>query len=424
MEKLKYILTYLNRYWKGKRILRALRSKHLLQLYIIQGLILSVYILPLYNIVDVRATLPDYWSTNGWQTSKPESQGMSSTKLRGLHKYIQDQNLPLDSVIIVRNGYIVYEDYPSQFYGENGTHILHSVTKSFTSALIGIAIKEGYIDNVYETVLSFFPNHTIANLNAWKQAMTIEHLLNMMTGIEWDEWTYPYTDMRNDLIQMIYSGDCVQFMLDRPMATEPGTVWVYNTGASHLLAAIIKQTTGQTPLQYASDVLFKPLGITKVYWPSDPQGLNYGGSELQLRPRDMAKFGFLYLHNGAWDGKQIIPVWWVDKSRESAVSPWYGTGYGYQWWKDLDLGTYEARGLHNQWIIIDRENNLVIIFTATDINGQINIFSLVSDYILSAIGEFPDDDVITWEMTLSLVLIIGAPIAVIVIYLVRKRNKS
>jgi len=403
---------------------KKLRSKYLLQLYIIQGLFLSAFILPFYYIVDVRATLPDYWPTNGWQTSKPESQGMSSTKLRGLHNYIRDQNLPLDSVIIVRNGYIVYEDYPSPSYGEDNTHILHSVTKSFTSALIGIAIKEGYIGNVNETVVSFFPNHTIANLNALKQAMTIEHLLNMMTGMEWDEWSYPYTDIRNDLIQMIYSGDCVQFMLDRPMAIEPGTVWLYNTGASHLLAAIIKQTTGQTPLQYASDSLFKPLGITKRYWTSDQQGLNYGGSELQLRPRDMAKFGLLYLHNGIWEEEEIVPAWWINKSRESIVSPWYGTGYGYQWWKNLNLGTYEARGLHNQWIIIDRENNLVIVFTATDLNGQIDIFHLVSNYILSAIGEFPVDGVKIWEITLSLTLLIGASIVVIVIYFVRKRNKS
>ena len=401
-----------------------MRSKRLLLLYLFQGLILSVYILPLYNIVDVKATLPDYWPTNGWQTSEPESQGMSSKKLRGLHNYIRDQNLPIDSVIIVRNGYIVYEDYPSLSYGENSTHILHSVTKSFTSALIGIAIKEGYINNVSETVVSFFPNHTIANLNAWKQAMTIEHLLNMEAGIEWDEWSYPYTDPRNDLIKMINSGNCVQFMLDRPMATEPGTVWLYNTGASHLLAAIIKQTTGQTPLQYAHDVLFKPLGITKAYWTHDPQGLHYGGSELHLRPRDMAKFGFLYLQNGTWDGNQIILSSWVNKSRESVVYPWYGTGYGYQWWKDLDLGTYEARGLNNQLIIVDPTNNLVIIFTATDTTGKVHVSYLVSEYILSAIGEFPDDGVITWEITLSLTLIIGATIAVIVIYLVRKRNKS
>ena len=118
------------------------------------------------------------------------------------------------------------------------------------------------------------------------------------------------------------------------------------------------------------------------------------------------------------------PYSWVNKSRESAVYPWYGTGYGYQWWKDLDLGTYEARGLLNQWIIVDPTNNLVIIFTATDITGKVHVPFLVSEYILSAIGEFPDDGVITWEMILSLALIIGTPIAVFVIYLIRKQKKT
>jgi len=246
----------------------------------------------------------------------------------------------------------------------------------------------------------------------------------MMAGMEWDEWTYPYTDSRNDLIQMIYSGDCVQFMLDRNMASGPGTVWLYNTGASHLLAGIIRQTTGQTPLQYARDVLFTPLGITNVAWTSDPQGLNYGGSELFLRPRDMAKFGFLYLHNGSWDGQQIVPEAWVTQSRESATFPWSGTGYGYQWWKNLNLGTFEARGLHNQWIIVDPENDLVIVFTASDFNSQIPIFYLVSEYVLSAIGEFPlVVGVFPWEMTLTLSFIIGVPTAVTVVFLIRKRKK-
>jgi len=417
MKKYKYIFTYSNG-------LISLIAIQFFLSFLFQGLLISTDIIPPNNKIGVEASGPQYWPTNGWQTSQPEIQGMSSTKLQELYTYIRNQNLPLDSVIVVRNGYIVYEDYPnSGTYGQNSLHILHSVTKSFTSALTGIAIQEGYIESVHDTVLSYFPNRTIANLDAWKQNMTVEHLLNMMAGMEWDEWTYPYSDMRNDLIQMIYSGDCVQFMLDRNMAAAPGTVWLYNTGASHLLAGIIHQTTGQTPLQYGHEVLFAPLGISNVDWTSDSQGLNFGGSELSLRPRDMAKFGFLYLHNGSWDGQQIIPEAWVTQSRESAAFPSSGTGYGYQWWKILGFGTFEARGLHNQWIIVDTENDLVIVFTASDFNGQIPIFYLVSEYILSAIGEFPlVVDVFPWEMTLTLSLIIGVPIAVTAVFLIRKRK--
>ncbi|MFX0136648.1 MAG: serine hydrolase domain-containing protein [Candidatus Hodarchaeota archaeon] len=394
----------------------------ILLLLLFRGLLFSTCNLPSKKSINVKASIPQYWPTNGWQTSQPEIQGMSSTKLQQLHAKIREWNFPLDSIIVVRNGYIVYEDYP-RAYGENSIHVLHSVTKSFTSAITGIAIQEGYIGSVHDPVLSYFHNRTIANIDGWKRNMTVEHLLNMMAGMEWDEWTYPYSDSRNNLIQMIISGDCVQFMLDRKMVAAPGTSWVYNTGASHLLAAIIHQTTGQTPLQYGHEVLFAPLGITNVFWLSDSQDLNFGGHDLYLRPRDMAKFGFLYLHNGTWDGQQIVPEAWVTQSRESAAIPWSGTGYGYQWWKNLDLGTFEARGLHNQWIIVDPENNLVIIFTATDLNGVIPIFYIVEEYIRAAIGEFPTVvDVPPWEMTLTLSLIIGVPTIVAVILLVRKRS--
>ncbi|MFX0105298.1 MAG: serine hydrolase domain-containing protein [Candidatus Hodarchaeota archaeon] len=425
MKKHKYIFADSNAFGKVKKFLMLLISFQFFLLFPFQSLLISSDLLSPIFMIGVEASVPQYWPTNGWETSQPEIQGMSSTKLQELYLYIRNQNLPLDSVIVVRKGYIVYEDYPNPaIYGENSIHILHSVTKSFTSALTGIAIQEGYIQSVHDTVVSYFPNRTIANLDVWKQNMTVEHLLNMMAGMEWDEWTYPYTDIRNDLIQMIYSGDCIKFMLDRNMVAAPGTVWLYNTGASHLLAAIIRQTTGQSPLQYAHEVLFAPLGISNVFWTSDSQGLNFGGSELHLRPRDMAKFGLLYLHNGTWDGQQIVPESWISQSRASPAIPWSGTGYGYQWWKNLNLGTYEARGLHNQWIIVDPKNDLVIVFTASDYDGQIPIFYLVSEYILSAIGEFPlVVGVFPWEMTLILSLIIGVPTAIIVIFLVRKRYK-
>jgi len=424
MKKYKFLLADSTRSSKVKRSLIIGVSKYILLLFLFQGLLFSIYILSLNNKVDVKASVPNYWPTNGWQTSIPENQGMNSTKLQELYVYTRDQNLPLDSVIVVRNGYIVYEDYPNpDVYGENDIHILYSVTKSFTSALIGIAIQEGYIEDVLDTVVSYFPNITIANLDAWKQAMTVEHLLNMMAGMEWDEWTYSYSDPRNDYTQMIYSGDCVQFVLDRPMAVAPGKLWRYNTGASHLLGAIIRQTTGKTPLQYAHEVLFTPLGITNVAWTPDPQGLNYAGHGLHLKPRDMAKFGFLYLHNGTWDGQQIVPEAWVTQSREPLIHLWDGTGYGYRWWKNLNLGTFEARGLNNQLIIVHPNNDLVIVFTASDINDHISIFNLVSDYILSAVGEFPVVGVPPWMIILILILIIGVPTTIIAIDIVRRRNK-
>jgi CubicO group peptidase (beta-lactamase class C family) len=390
---------------------------------------LLLVVLPLGNLLgrpvaQAGSEQPDYWPTEGWRTSPPELQGMSSAPLRDMYDYIRDEDLPLDSLLIVRNGYIVYEDYPNpDVYDENDLHILHSVTKSFTSALVGIAVGQGYINSAQDSVLSYFPNRTIANLDAWKEAMTIEDLLNMMAGMEWDEWTYPYTDARNSFFQMMFNADSIQFMLDRPMVAEPGTVWVYSGGASHLLAGLVHEATGHTPLEYANEFLFGPLGIDASIWTADQQGVNFGGAELHLRPRDMAKFGFLYLNNGTWAGQQIIPAAWVEQSRQSAAYPWDDTGYGYQWWKQLSAGTYEARGLNSQWIVVCPEDQLVVVLTASDTTGRIWPFDFLADFIIAAIEAFVPLDPLFWMAPTVLVLVLGVPLAATAVYFFRKRYR-
>jgi CubicO group peptidase (beta-lactamase class C family) len=370
------------------------------------------------------AALPDYWPTDGWRTSPPELQGVSSARLRDLHDYIRAEDLPLDSMVVVRNGYIVYEDYPNPLmYDEDSLHVLHSVTKSFTSALIGIAIQQGYIGSVHDSAISYFPHRTIANLDARKQAMTIEDLLNMVAGMQWDEWSYPYTDSRNTYRQMVNTRDWVQFILDRPMAVEPGTEFVYCGGASHLLGAIVRETTGLTPLQYACQFLFEPLGITNVYWQTDPSGLNIGGAALYLETRDMAKFGFLYLNNGTWAGQQVVPGAWVAQSRRSAVYPWTGAGYGYQWWKALTLGSFEARGLYNQWIVVQPANQLVVALTASDTEGRIWLEELFS-YITGAIEDFVPFNPGTLLVLATAVLALGGAFGAAGVYFIRKRRRS
>ncbi|MHA2426490.1 MAG: serine hydrolase domain-containing protein [Candidatus Hermodarchaeia archaeon] len=380
----------------------------------------SVWIIPHTSSSNQGQLTPDYWPTDDWRVSIPEAQGMSSVVLQQLHDFIRSQSLPLDSYIVVRHGYIVYEDYPSS-YGIDTLHILHSVTKSFTSALIGIAIEEGYISNVEESVVSFFSDRTIANLDDRKQRMTVRHLLNMQAGLQWNEWTFPYSDMRNDLRQMVFSPDCIQFVLDRLMTNEPGTLWIYNTGASHLLAGIIHETTGQIPLAFAFDHLFGPLGITRAFWTLDRNGLNYGGSELHLRPRDMAKFGLLYLNDGEWDGTQIVPAEWVDQSQLSEAQPFVGVGYGHQWWKQQSMGTFEGRGLYNQWIIVHPEYDLVIVQTASDFDGEIDVFGLVQDYVFRAIEEFSPVNAYSLTLGLFISLMVVVPVVIVGTYFYRKR---
>ncbi|MFX0092876.1 MAG: serine hydrolase domain-containing protein [Candidatus Hodarchaeota archaeon] len=377
-------------------------------------------------MTDFTPSTVEYWPTTDWLSSTPEEQGMNSTKLNQMAEYIASHGFAIDSVVIVRNGYIVHEEYPNPTTSNRDhLHFLYSVTKSFSSALIGIAIQKGYISCIDQKVVEFFPNRTIANLDARKQNMTLEHLLTMTTGLEWDEWTYPYTDSRNDVIRMINSGDAVQFVLDRPMKDNPGTMWVYSTGASHLLSAIIEQRTGKTTLEFANEFLFKPLGIEKVYWGQDPQGVYYGGFDLYLRARDMAKFGYLYLNNGTWDNQQIVAADWVSNSSETSFYFSKDRGYSYQWWTYPKLGIYYASGLYAQSIFVVPDSNLVVVFTANIRSGSNPEHRLLFEYIIPAImnGSIntslpPNFDILLPFLPIVLVV----PIIAIVIYLLKRRG--
>lgn len=302
-----------------------------------------------------------YWPTDGWRTSTPEQQGLDSEKLAEALDYIQEKDINIHSLLIIRNGYVVTDVYFYPF-ANGSVHDVASVTKSFTGTLIGIAISEGYISGVDQPVLEFFPNRTVANVDANKKAMTLEDLLTMRSGFECVNEPYEVT-----LEQMGDSPDWIQFTLDMPMAEEPGTRFVYCSPNSHLLSGIISETTGMNELEYANKSLFEPLGISNVIWPSDPQGNNHGWGDLHLTPHDMAKFGYLYLNNGTWDGKQIVPAEWVAKSTQTQAISEDGKadGYGYQWWIPIDdlPARYEARGRGTQLITVVPEKNLIVVTT-------------------------------------------------------------
>ncbi|MGD9091718.1 MAG: serine hydrolase, partial [Anaerolineales bacterium] len=286
----------------------------------------------------------DYWPTEGWRTTTPEEQRIDSVKLEKMMGDIEKNNYAIESVIIVRNGYIVLEGYPNPEYGPNDRHVLWSATKSVTSALIGIAIKEGFIDSINQTMVDFFPERKIEDIDAGKRQITIEHLLTMTPGYQWGDRTGK--PMRNN-------PNPVQFVLDRPMVSDPGREFNYGDGASHLLSAIIGNTTGSSALDFADAYLFEPLGISNVEWKSDPQGVNFGGSGLFMTPRDMAKVGYLYLNDGIWEGDQLLPKDWVERSTKPInVSSWNGHGYGYQWWTLAQGGVHFAHGLYGQSIFV------------------------------------------------------------------------
>jgi CubicO group peptidase (beta-lactamase class C family) len=311
-----------------------------------------------------EVTLPEraYWPTDGWRTSTPEEQGMDPELLTEMWAYIQENEVRIDSVTIVRHGYLVLDAY-THSYEKNSMHDLWSCTKSFTSALVGMAIEQGHIEGVDQPVLSFFPERTVANVDARKEAMTLEHLLTMTDGLDWVRKDILSNSTGDTWPEMRQSGDWVQFTLDRPMVAEPGARWNYNDGASHLLSAIIQETTGTTALAFAEKYLFGPLGISGATWQSDPQGRNCGGTYLRLTPRDMAKFGYLYLNEGQWDGKQIVPAAWVEASTTNH-SPTPDTYYGYQWWVMPWAGYYSAIGARGQYIVVLPELDMVVTFTS------------------------------------------------------------
>ena len=338
----------------------------------------------------------EYWPTEGWRNSTPSEEGMSASILNDMLTFIEEQDYPIDSVFIVKNGYVVLEEYPSEVYIYPRKHELHSVTKSFTSTLIGIALQQGLIGSVDEYLLDFFPEYTIMNPDPRKNDITIEHLLTMSAGLEWDESSLPYDDPEvNDIGGMMASSDVVQYVLDKPMSHIPGEYWLYSGGVSTLLGAIIQQLSGYTTFSFAREFLFDPLGFRYPRWYDYPGGWYNTQGGLVLTTRDMAKLGFLYLNNGIWDGLQIISSDYVTNATYPHFTqlprpPSYG-GYGWQWWLMPDLETFMALGRMGQMILVSREMDLVVVFTAhigdLDYDPE---FDLYNDYILESILQGPD----------------------------------
>jgi CubicO group peptidase (beta-lactamase class C family) len=215
----------------------------------------------------------------------------------------------------------------------------------------------------------------------------------MSAGLVWHELDYLYDDERNTFNQWESSNDRVKFVLDRPMVAVPGEKYTYNTGISHVLSAIIKKSSGIRADSFALENIFRPLGIKKYYWPVDMNGVAYGGYGVMLTPRDMAKFGYLYLKEGTWNGEQIIPQNWVEKSQTKMIKrndiPDYY--YGYHWWVS-DENSYSAVGFGGQWITIFPGLNLVVVFTNQFDDGDNFQWSipegLVKNYILPSINSY------------------------------------
>jgi CubicO group peptidase (beta-lactamase class C family) len=298
--------------------------------------------------------------TSEWITGSPEEVGLDSAALSEMFDYVREHNVPVHSVQIVRHGRLVLDAYIYPYSSEM-RHDVASVTKSVTSTLVGLAIQKGFLRDVQQPVLSFFPTRPAANSEANKQKLTLEHLLTMQAG-----WDCGFEAKEARLFEMRRSADWLQFMLDLPMVAEPGTRFAYCSGNPHVLSMILSQVTGTNGLAFARQELFEPLGIRDVAWPADPRGNNHGWGDLQMHPRDMARLGQLFLQRGRWDKRQILSEAWVRTATHAHVKRTTNRDhYGYSWWvKGEDYpGMFEAVGRGGQRINVWPAKDLVLVFT-------------------------------------------------------------
>ena len=335
-----------------------MRTRTVVIILILIGLLtgLAVILIPQLTQQEQVSTTT-YWPAQDWRTSTPEEQGLDSVKLAEALQVIQENNIAIDSLMMIRNGYKVLD---ANFYNPyDGTfpHDMASVTKSIMTTLIGIAADQGKID-LDQSLVSFFPDRIIANMDVLKEKVTIRHLAGMVNGFQSGCMA---GDMET-IHKMQSSADWVQAALDRKMVREPGKFFCYDSPGMHLLSAVLQEATGTTALEFARQNLFEPLGIQDVIWESDPQGLTRGWGDIHLMPGDAARIGYLWLSNGVWEGKQIVSPTWV----KAAVTPYIrgdDDDYGYGWWISED--SYYAYGRGGQEIMVVPDLNVILITTGS-----------------------------------------------------------
>jgi CubicO group peptidase (beta-lactamase class C family) len=322
------------------------------------------------------------WPTKGWQTSTPEEQGIDPAALAKLVEFGAGQSM--DSLLIVRHGKIVLDAYYAP-YSADMPHVVNSVTKAVVGTLASIASQDGLLQGPDQSMLSFFADRSVANLDDNKKAITLQSLFDMTSGLDWQEPLGPGT--MQSVIDMERSRNWVEFILDRPMAHPPGEVFNYDSGNPHLVSAILAKVTGMRTEDYARTKLFAPLGISAWKWRRDPQGVTTGGYGLSLHPRDMAKFGYLYLRGGVWDGAQLVPSTWVHKVSHASIDMKLSFAPGWRYanffWASPGQDVYWAAGYHCQLIMVYPKLDLVAVTTGRNDCAVTRLMSTISNAVKS-----------------------------------------
>jgi CubicO group peptidase (beta-lactamase class C family) len=343
----------------------------------------------------------DYWPTKEWKKSTPEKQGIDSRILynlfeRIIEKNAQFKNEDVQSILIVRNGYLVCEAYFHP-YNRNYLHQVFSGIKGFMSTIVGIAIDDGYIKDVNQKVLDFFPADNFLNIDERKKKITVEDLLTLRSGIEWGKGEF---DDVIFVMEMCRTDNWTKYCLDRPMSHEPGEYYDSISACPQILSSIINQQTGMNAYAYAKKKLFEPLGINDTAWWASSSGESGGGQGLYITPQDIAKLGYLYLNDGLWDGKQIVSKEWIEKATsfhcetEKKQKDAFLGGHGYLWYIDSDFPYYSfnTNGINGNFLYVIKELDLVVVTTAylprfaenPDDQHRNKIHIYMKDYILPA----------------------------------------
>ncbi|MEC9301279.1 MAG: serine hydrolase [Pseudomonadota bacterium] len=293
----------------------------------------------------------------------------------------------LHSLLISHRGELVFEEYYNGADPRRPAN-MKSASKSVISALIGIAIDEGHIKSVEDPITKYFPEYIFNQTDPDKQLITIENLLTMQSGLE--------TTSNRNYGKWVLSENWVEFVLNQPLVAKPGTRMLYSTGSTHLLSAILTRASGINTKEFAQKHLASQLGYSMSYWSRDPQGIYFGGNDMEMTPRQMLAFGELYLNKGVHEGRQIIPTNWVKESyRPHVLSPrGQGRYYGYGWWlRDLaGMLVPVAWGYGGQLIFVVEPMDLVVVATSDSTPGRTRrghlgrLYNLVEDKILRQVS--------------------------------------
>jgi CubicO group peptidase (beta-lactamase class C family) len=357
------------------------------------------------NRVEYTYRIPERVA-DGWETASLADVGINPLPLIILMNDLLNRNDHyVHGILIIKDGKLVFEEYFNGYdrdnrykeYDRNTLHFQASVTKSFTSALVGIAIDQGFISGVDEKMFSFFPEYQNLS-NEEKDKITLAHMLAMASGIPWDESSYSYGDPRNDVTQLFIRNDPIRFVLAKPLAAAPGSSFIYNSGTTCVMGEIVEKQSGKSLTAFAEQYLFSQLGISEYKWEMLPNNVTFASGGLYLRPRDMAKLGQLYLQKGVWDGNRVISQEWVEASATESIHivssehhlPDLIWGYGYQWWLGTfntgNIDSYFAAGWGGQYIFVLPELEMVVVMTAGAYSGGYGLFySIVNDFILHAV---------------------------------------